>query len=142
MITDTKGKPHPIFKDLNIDTFWERVILNVLPGAHVELDIFSELRRQPEALKRPQEKCASRLSPLDNLPDEYLVAILRLRFYLSQMANEWLNILKTTVVASPPMRSFFVCMPAENLNNIVVTMKPGLKLGAVAKELVWLLQTF
>ncbi len=141
MLKDTNGKSHPILSGLNISIFWERVIGNVLLGSHVELEIFSELRRQAEVLKRLQDKYAGTLSPLKNLPEDYLVGILRFRFFLNQVGKEWLNDLKTTVAASPPMRSIFVRMPAENLNQILITMKPGLKLNAVEKELVWLLQT-
>lgn len=133
MMKDTKGKAHPILQALNIDTFWERVIGNVLLSSHIELEIFAELRRQAEALKRLQDKYASSLSPLKDLPEEYLVAILRFRYFLNQLAKEWLNDLKTTVVASLPMRSLFVRLPAENLNNIVFTQKPGLKLSTVEK---------
>lgn len=49
--------------------------------------------------------------------------------------------LKTTVVSSPPMRSFFVRLPAEDLNKIVNTAKPGWKPSRVEQELLWLLQT-
>ena len=141
MLKDTNGKPHPIFSGFNISIFWERVIGNVLLSSHAELEIFSELRRQAEVLKRLQDKYAGILSPLEDLPEDYLVGILRFRFFLNQLAKEWLNDLKTIVAASPPMRSIFVRMPADNLNQILITMKPGLKLNAVEKELVWLLRT-
>ncbi|AEO69920.1 uncharacterized protein THITE_2081075 [Thermothielavioides terrestris NRRL 8126] len=141
MMKDTNGKPHPILQPLKIGVFWERVIGNVLLSAHVELEIFAELRRQAEELKRLQLKYAGTLSPHKDLPDDYLFGILRFRYFLSQLAKEWLNDLKTTVVASPPMRSLFVRLPAEDLNKIIVTMKPGLKQTAAEKELVWLLRT-
>jgi hypothetical protein len=134
-------KPHPILQGLIIGTFWERVIGNVLLSSHIQLEIFTELKRQAEELKRLQAKYAATLSPLNDLPEDYLVGILRFRFFINQLAKDWLNDLKTTVVASPPMRSLFVRHPAENLNNIVITMKPGLKQNAVEKELLWLLKT-
>ncbi|KAL2127232.1 hypothetical protein VTI74DRAFT_11063 [Chaetomium olivicolor] len=141
MIKDTDGKSHPILQGIKIEMFWERVIGNVLLSSHAELEIFSELKRQAEALKRLQVKYAGTLSPLKDLPEDYLVGILRFRYFLNQLAKEWLNDLKTTVVASPPMRSLFVRLPAENLNNIVITSKPGLKQSMVEKELLWLLRT-
>ena len=70
MLKDTNGKSHPILSGLNISIFWERVIGNVLLGSHVELEIFSELRRQAEVLKRLQDKYAGTLSPLKNLPED------------------------------------------------------------------------
>jgi hypothetical protein len=141
MLKDTNGKPHPVLQALKMEVFWERVIGNVMLAAHVQLETFSELARQAEELGRLQAKYARTLSPLKDLPEEYLVAILRFRFFINQLAKDWLNDLKTTVVASPPMRSFFVRFPAENLNNIVITSKPGLKQNAVEKELLWLLTT-
>ncbi|KAK4236499.1 hypothetical protein C8A03DRAFT_16841 [Achaetomium macrosporum] len=141
MLKDTNGKAHPILQALNIGVFWERVVGNVLLRSHVELEVFAELRRQAETLKRLQVNYAGKLSPRKDLPEEYLVAILRFRYFLNQLVKEWLNDLKTTVVASPPMRRFFVRMPAEDLNKIFITSKPGLKLDTFEKELVWLLRT-
>lgn len=141
MMKDTQGKPHPILQGLNVSTFWERIIGNVMLGSHIQLEIFTELKRQAEELKRLQAKYAKTISPLKDLPEEYLVGILRFRFFINQLAKDWLNDLKTTVAASPPMRSYFVRYPAENLNNIVITMKPGVKQNSVEKELVWLLRT-
>jgi hypothetical protein len=127
MIKDTNGKPHPIFQRMtpNAESFWDRVIGSVLTSAHVELEIFAELRRQAEDLKRLQNKYDGKLSPLKDLPEDYLVAILRFRFFLNQLAKEWLNDLKTTVVASPPMRHLFVRAPAEDFNKIFITSKPS-----------------
>ncbi len=141
MIKDTMGATHPIFKGLNISVFWERVIGNVLLRSHAELEMFSELRRQAEELKRLQNKYAGTLSPLEDLPEDYLVGILRFRMFLDQLAKEWLNDLKTTAMSSPPLRGFVVRMPAENLNQILLRAKPGVKQNAIEKELVWLLQT-
>ncbi|KAK3900268.1 hypothetical protein C8A05DRAFT_17403 [Staphylotrichum tortipilum] len=141
MIKDTRGEAHPIFRGLNVNVFWERVIGNVLLRSHAELEMFSELRRQAEELKRLQAKYEGTLSPLKDLPEDYLIGILRFRMFLIQLSKEWLNELKTTVMSSPPLRSFVVRMPAENLNKILLTSKPGLKQNAVEKHLVWLLQT-
>ncbi len=143
MMKDTDGKPHPIFSRMNpnAETFWDRVIGVVLTSSHVELEIFAELRRQAEELRCLQDKYAGKLSPLEDLPEDYLVAILRFRFFLGQMAKEWLKDLKTTVASSPPMRHLFVREPAQDYNKILIKMKPGVKLNAVEKEVVWLLQT-
>ncbi|KAJ4300156.1 hypothetical protein N0V88_002825 [Collariella sp. IMI 366227] len=141
MMKDTNNKPHPVLQNLKVDIFWERIIGNVLLSSHIELEVFSELTRQAAELKRLQAKYAGSLSPLKDLPEEYLVAILRFRYFLNQLAKEWLNNLKTTVVASPPMRSLFVRYPAEDLNKIFITSKPSLNMNAVEKELVWLLRT-
>ncbi|KAK4096550.1 hypothetical protein N658DRAFT_511115 [Parathielavia hyrcaniae] len=141
MMKDTVGKPHPALQVTKIDLFWERVIGNVLLGSHVELEVFEVLRRQAEELKRLQAKYEATLSPLKDLPQECLVAILRFRYFINQLAKDWLNDLKAMVVASLPMRSFFVRMPAEDLKMISIMGKPGLKQNAVERELIWLLQT-
>ncbi|KAK4234779.1 hypothetical protein C8A03DRAFT_46958 [Achaetomium macrosporum] len=107
MLKDTNGKTHLVLQALNIGVFWERVVGTVLVSSHIELEIFSELKRQAEEVKRLQVKYSGALSPLKNLPEEYLIGILRFRFFLDQLAKEWLNDLKMSVAASPPMRRLF-----------------------------------
>ncbi|KAK4140966.1 uncharacterized protein C8A04DRAFT_31512 [Dichotomopilus funicola] len=140
LIPDTRGQPHPVFKG-QMSVFWERVIGNTLLSSHVQLEVFSELRRQAEELRKLQAKYEGKLSPLKDLPEDYLLGILRFRHFINQLAKEWLNDLKTSVVASPPLRSWFVRQPAQDIKMILIQGKPGHKKAKVEGELLWLLQT-
>jgi hypothetical protein len=54
-----------------------------------------------------------------------------------------LGLLKQGVVASPPIRKFFVRMPPvdQTSTKIHIRSRPGAKRGKVEDELIWLLQT-
>ncbi|KAK4124379.1 hypothetical protein N657DRAFT_663457 [Parathielavia appendiculata] len=112
LMKDTDGKPHPILQPTKMDVFWERIISNVLLGSHVELE---------------------RLSLHSDFPEEDLVAILLFRYFVYHLSKDWLNDLKTTVVASPPVR--IVRLFAQDLNMISITSKPGLKRNALERLL-------
>jgi hypothetical protein len=142
LVKDADGKPLFLPHEFNVDSFWGAVIGSVLSISHIDLEIFSELRRQAAGLRRLQAKYEGKLSPLKDLPEEYLLAILRFRFSLNHMArNSFLRGLKEIVAASPPMRRFFVCHPAQNVDDYVIAIRPGVKKNDVEKELLWILQT-
>ncbi|KAH7124217.1 hypothetical protein EDB81DRAFT_812100 [Dactylonectria macrodidyma] len=143
MMKDTLGHPHPTTRR-NCDTIlWARVIGNVLTDAYLALELFSELHRQTRELQLLQQKYATTISPSKDLPKDYLLALLKFRYYLNQGAKGPLNLLKVVVVASPPMRKFYVREPSNDINStkIAIKSKPGQKMTKVEGRLIWLLRT-
>jgi hypothetical protein len=116
MIKDSDGNSHPVLQGDNINVFWERVIGNVLRRAHAELEMFSELRRQAETLRGLHARYEATLSPLQGLPEDFLVAILHFRFFITEFAKDWLYDSRQACSAAPPMRSMFVREAAKDLN--------------------------
>lgn len=90
-----------------------------------------------------QSKYEGRLSPLKDLPDDYLKALLKFRHYLQQAAKGPLGQLKSVVVASPPMRGLFVRQPPLDSTNSVISVmsRPGVKLSNLDGQVLWLLRT-
>ncbi|KAL9109591.1 MAG: hypothetical protein Q9227_005771 [Pyrenula ochraceoflavens] len=143
MIRDRAGKEHPVLKPALEDTFWQRIIGTLVSDVQLQLQIWSELLVQVGHLLELQSRYAEQISPTEILPDEYLDALLRFQHYLKHAAKGPLNQLKLAVVASPPLRPYFVReIPQDRRSSMIqVAEKPGLRQNKIAKELVWLLET-
>ncbi|RFU24654.1 hypothetical protein B7463_g11683, partial [Scytalidium lignicola] len=143
MLTDSSGHSHPLVKNDSKGILWSRVIGTVVLEAYFELEIFAELRRQAEELQSLKNQYDAVISPSKDLPEKYLKALLKFRYFLNQSAKGPLNQLKQSVVASPPMRNFFVRDPPINSSStkIVVHSKPGLRQSNTENHLLWLLRT-
>ncbi|OAP61579.1 hypothetical protein AYL99_03782 [Fonsecaea erecta] len=115
---------------------------DVVTEAYLGLEIFSEPSRQVRCLRDLQSKYQDDISPDRDLPVDYLDALLKFRFYLTQTAKGSLNMLKQKVVASPPFRAFFSRSPPDNPNSPFVSIQSkGLKMGQAEAQLLWLLRT-
>lgn len=143
ILKDTFGDTHPTVKRNGEHILWQRVIGSVLTTAHIQLEVFSELHRQSQALRTLQAMHCTDISPSRDLPTDYLGALLRFRYFLDQAAKGPLNLLKENVVASPPMRAFFIRDQQIDFSSskIAVRSKPGVKKNKVEERLIWLLQT-
>ncbi|KAK6063147.1 hypothetical protein SCUP515_12673 [Seiridium cupressi] len=143
MIRDIQGDLHPTLKPGRDGLLWARVIGSVIVESYFQLESFVELRDQAHRLRILQEKHKSNISPQKSLPEEYLATLLKFRHYSNQVSKGALNQLKTSVVASPPLRVYFVRnVPASATSSkIEVMSKPSAKMDKVTRHLVWLLQT-
>lgn len=143
MLKDSMGDTHPTVKKSGEHILWQRVIASALTTAHFELEVFSELHRQSQVLRALETKHRLAISPSSDLPKEYLGALLQFRHLLDQAAKGAMNMLKGTLMASPPMRSFFVRDPPMDLSSttMVARLKAGVKMDRVEERLIWLFQT-
>lgn len=143
ILKDVDGKSHPTLKYPREKLLWARIIGSVVVESTLQLEMFLELRDQARELKALQKKWASKISPLKDLPEEYLQALLKFRHYLNQIAKGPLNQLKTAVPASPPMRNFFVRAVPESptSSKIRLMQKPGVKMDKTTEHVLWLLRT-
>ncbi|KAM0246503.1 hypothetical protein ACHAQJ_010185 [Trichoderma viride] len=142
LIKDTNARSHPTLAPGRKGLFWARVIGNVLFDAYLELEIFSELHQQAKELVSLQKKYELIISPMDDLPQEYMVALLTFRHFLQQTVKGPLAQLKQEVVASPPMRKFFVRLPPiDNASSVISVKSKGLNMTKVQSQLLYLLRT-
>ncbi|KAK3669234.1 hypothetical protein LTR78_010888 [Recurvomyces mirabilis] len=139
-LRDSAGKAHPFFSVASNEPFWAYVISDVTGNAHVLLEVFQELYLQVIALGELHTKYAKDLRVDQDLPQEYLHALLRFRYYLDQAVKGPLRQLRNYALASPPMRPYFARSPAEGqpLKNQIV-QKPGVKFDKSQHELLQLL---
>ncbi|KAL2277788.1 hypothetical protein FJTKL_15217 [Diaporthe vaccinii] len=143
MLPDWNGDAHPVTSRVRSSTLWTRVIGTALSEAYLQLEVFAELSRQARGLQSLQAKYATVISPFKDLPEEYLEALLKFRYYVEQMAKGPLNHLKQVAVASPPMRNFFVRQPPpDSVTSMIAVMpKPRVRMNKTEEHVLWLLRT-
>ncbi|XP_044724835.1 C2H2 and C2HC zinc finger [Hirsutella rhossiliensis] len=143
MLKDVYGDAHPVFSFGRQSVFWTRVVSNMVLDAHLELEVYSNLCQQAQNLQALQAKHAAAISPMQDLPEEFLAALLKFRFYLDWAVKGPLNQLKHSVSASPPMRKFFVREPPVDASSTIIQIrsKSGVKMNKVEAQLTWLLRT-
>ena len=90
-----------------------------------------------------QQKYADKIRPDDDLPEEYMNALLRFKHYLNQASKGPFGQLKSGAVASPPLRAYFVRDIPEpgTSTRLRVMQTPGVKFDKVQTEMMWLLRT-
>ncbi|RMJ15126.1 hypothetical protein BHE90_002696 [Fusarium euwallaceae] len=143
MLKDTQGRPHPVTNKLREHLLWARITGTILTDAYLSLESFTELHRQAQHLRILQNKYKADISPTKDLPEEYLVGLLRFKHFLEQMAKGPMSKLKEVVASSPPMHKFFIRDPPVNADStkILIRLKAGVKRSKVEEHLIWLLQT-
>lgn len=141
-LKDLNGNTPPLLSSDCSEVFWAHIIGSVVSKAYLDLELFSELSSQAKKLVSLQRQYADDISPSRNLPEEYIDALLRFRYYIDQGAAEPLNNLRYAIVASPPLRRYFAHLPPPDANytNISVVFKCGSKIGRVEDRLIWLLR--
>jgi hypothetical protein len=139
-LKDMNGNVHPLFRFGREDILWSRVVGNEITNGFLQFEVFTNMQEQAADLKAMQEQYRNDIQLEKNLPEPYLDAILRFRYYLDQAAKGPIGILKMHLVSSPAFRSMFVRRPEENPQEtrIGVLQKPGLKLDQDEQELLWL----
>ena len=146
MVKDIQGNVHPTLRAGREDYFWARVIGNVVSESIFQLELFTELHGQAVHLQALRAKYEARgeISPSSDLPEEYLTALLKFRYYLNQVAKGPMNQRKVTVASSPPMRHMFVRQVPESLTSskiIMMQTASASKMDKVAQHVFWLLRT-
>lgn len=143
MIKEIDSNTHPSLRPGRQGIFWARIVSNVLFEAHFELEVYSELGRQAQELQTLHAKHAAAMSPTKDLPEEFLAAMLKFRFYLDKASKGPLEQLKASVAASPPMRRFYVRQPPTDVNStrLQVMSRRGVNMSKIESQLTWLLST-
>ncbi|KAF2688061.1 hypothetical protein K458DRAFT_401459 [Lentithecium fluviatile CBS 122367] len=142
ILKDANGHRHPLLKAGREGTFWQRVVGNVVASAHLQLEVWTALHAQVQELRVLQAKHGKDISIDKDLPEEYLDALLKFQHYLNKAAKGPKGELKHGLVASPPMRQFYVRAPPRDPSSpmIQIAQKPGVKMDKVQGELLWLLK--
>ncbi|EME42787.1 hypothetical protein DOTSEDRAFT_176085 [Dothistroma septosporum NZE10] len=143
MVKDARGQTHPAFRFNKEEILWAHVIGDQVTSAHMSLEQWTELHRRAVELKELESKHASRIKPEDDLPEEYLFAILSFRHVLMQFTQVPIGKLKVSLFASPPWRAYFVRQPHDDLRQTsdVFMSKPGVHFQDPERLMLWLLQT-
>ncbi|KAM0438702.1 hypothetical protein ACHAPT_001459 [Fusarium lateritium] len=84
MIKDPRRRSHPLLNKSWEHILWARVVHRIVSDAFLSVETFTELHRQAQNLRRLQSKYKAEILPTEDLPEEYLVSLLRFRYYLQQ----------------------------------------------------------
>ena len=143
MLKDTDGQNHPLFRRHREEVFWGRVLGNEISAAYLQLEIWSALRARSTKLRALQERYGEAIKTKDELPSDYMDALLEFQHWLNQCAKGPIGMLKVAFVASPPIRSYFRREPENDptVTRIVTLQRENVKLDKVQKDLFWLLTT-
>ncbi|TVY91154.1 hypothetical protein LAWI1_G003284 [Lachnellula willkommii] len=109
-LLDTMGNPHPTGP--HTTDFWERVIRNAVADAYTGFETWSLLHRQVNRMLTLKEKYKDKISYDSQLPEEYLVEILKFKQLLQISCEEPLHNLKN-IQSSPPLRHYFTREPQQ-----------------------------
>ncbi|CAH0044960.1 unnamed protein product [Clonostachys solani] len=141
-LKDTMGQTHPILKGARKDEFLSRVVGSVIATAIEQLEIFTRLREQAQTLRSLHKRYESTLSSDEDLPDDFLSAILRFRHYLGQSSNSSFGQLQTAFPASPTARKYYVRLPPRNAfsSRDQVIMEPDACMSEPESDATMLLQ--
>jgi uncharacterized protein (UPF0276 family) len=82
MLPDTHGKAHPATQKLCENTLWACVIFGMLMDAYANLETLTELYRQAQNFGNLQKRFAKKIQATNDLPEEYMVALLWFKYYL------------------------------------------------------------
>ncbi|OJJ95933.1 hypothetical protein ASPACDRAFT_35201 [Aspergillus aculeatus ATCC 16872] len=142
MLKDLRGRDHPDLRHSRKNVFWGRVLAPVVGNAYLNVEIFHQLSQQARALVSLQHQYAAQISPSQDLPEEFLTALLRLRHDLDEAIANPLHMLRETFRPSPPFRRFFVRRQPHDpdFSQGAVGARPGAKPTAVEQKLLWLLE--
>lgn len=143
ILKDTNGKEHPARSPRFQNVFWTRILGNLIVNSYFELETFTELHRQALQLRELHLKYEAVISSSKNLPEDFMTALLKFRHWAYQACKGVLGVLKQSVVASPPMRRFFVRSPPVDQTSTMIRImgKPGSRKIPEEEELIWLLRT-
>lgn len=120
-ILSVNGKTHPI---LRRDTFWDRVLGNVVSDAYENLVAWDQLSKLVDELNILRKQNLDRTQNAAPISEEYQEALCHFSYFLDQMTNGPLLHYKTGMPASPPLRCHFWRQPQDpNTTIIRVTSK-------------------
>jgi hypothetical protein len=143
LLPDTSGHEHPLLRNpFQEQVFWERVVGNVLVTAMSNLEAWYSIHERVVNLRHLQAKFADVISPEEDLPKEYAIAIYRFHYHLEQFSKGPIELLKVGFVASPPMRPFFLRRPQDPTNTIIqIIQKTNVPKDKEREEVTWIMMT-
>ncbi|GIZ42786.1 hypothetical protein CKM354_000604100 [Cercospora kikuchii] len=126
ILADTRGQAHPVLRYGREDILWARIIGSEVTSAQIVFEAWAELHRQSVELRALKKKHSSKIKSEDDLPTEYLSAILRFRHFLNETTKGPIEQLKVSFPSSPPWRGYFVRQPEDDLKQawIKIQSKP------------------
>jgi hypothetical protein len=124
-INSESGRPNPDLEARHEAKYWTRVLWETIITDFIQLEMFSELLTQAEALRQVYKTNAASVQLEHDLPAPYMHSILRFRYFLSEAALT-VSQAKLHVFQSPPWRDHYSCtvLDESNAANIIGLRHP------------------
>ena len=120
-ILSVNGKTHPVLRS---DTFWERVLSNVVVDAYLTLVAWDQLFNLVDHLNLLRMQSLRSIREDAPISEDYEEALCHFSYFLDQMIKGPILHYKSGMPASPPLRCHFEREPQDpNTTKIVVTSK-------------------
>ncbi|KAF9880965.1 hypothetical protein CkaCkLH20_01115 [Colletotrichum karsti] len=144
MLLDTEGKPHPIHAR-NPDVFWQRLIGNTIASAIFPVEIWASLQDKLSRVAdlRDRKYRGKKFENDEDLPKDYMMALLQLKHHLQMFRPGPISSLKMGWVASPPMRPYWRRVPPPNAttSKIETTSLGNYSDNETVTELMWIIKS-
>lgn len=139
MLKDESRKSHPALDKANKSRFWAYVAGEVLFNGHYELEMFSELHKQAQELRVLQLKHADKISPMEDLPADYLRAILKFRHFLDRSTVAPMTQFRRYIKFSPSFRNLhFLETTDDDASSDWLVKERRVKKTKFEQEMLWL----
>ncbi|KAI1320307.1 hypothetical protein F5Y16DRAFT_414012 [Xylariaceae sp. FL0255] len=120
-IIEHNGRLHPWVREGHEDELWSVVVPAVVWSAFSLLEVFSQLHEEVQILQHLHEKYMATISPTENLPEEFLIALLKFRVRVENLTHGIVkNYFIAEVIASSSWRSCF---------EFEIGLRPGIKMN-------------
>jgi hypothetical protein len=134
-INSESGFPNPDLEAKHEVKYWTRVLWETIITDFIQLEMFSELLTQAEALRQVYKTNAVSVQPDHDLPAPYMHSILRFRYFLSEAALT-VSQAKLHVFQSLPWRDHYSCTVLEDSNAAnIVGLRHPCRLDDIQKRL-------
>jgi hypothetical protein len=84
MYLSKTDRPNPDLRPQHAVEYWSRVLWDVIVADYMQLEMYTELHVQAEAVQQMYKSYADVIKPESDLPEPYMHSLLRLRYYLKE----------------------------------------------------------
>ncbi|KAL9611775.1 MAG: hypothetical protein Q9167_003586 [Letrouitia subvulpina] len=137
-ILTASGKAHPV---LGQSIFWERVLGNVVVNAYMDFVGWVIALDEIDYLISMQSKHSGHTGSNLELPEDFTRALAHFEYFISQLTKGAVSKWKVGMVASPPLRQYYVREPQDPNNTRIVVMTKD-RSRKKKDHLIWLLEVF
>ena len=142
VLKDNNCQVHPTRGLRPQNLFWASILGGLVANAYFEFELFAQLHNEAVNLQHVHSKYASVISPDKDLPEEFLTALLKFRYYLERAPTGILGQLKQSALEFYVSRACCRRSPEVAHTLCLCNIGPGMLqsgnsgLGSMEKKIV------
>lgn len=134
ILTET-GKTHSVLRQ---DTFWERVLSNVVMNAYTDLVAWDIVLKEIDSLNNISSH-SGKINPGSDLQENFMQTLAHFEHLVEQLIKGAISKWKVGMMASPPLRQLYVREP-QDPSNTRIRCKSRQNSRKKDDHLLWLLE--